>query len=84
MPEILTTLPGRALYLQHARLLPGRNNPRHGSLSSYHLQVPEVQHLHMIIMDWNGFDDGGAGQNECVGDIENDGVGNGEVPEKAK
>ena len=40
----------------------------------------------MIIIDWNGFDDGGAGQNECVGDIENDGVGitlNAEVPEKA-
>ena len=83
MPEILTTLPGGSLYLQHARLLPGRNHPRHGSLSSCHLQVPEVQHSHLIIIDWNGFDDGGAGQNECVGDIENDGVGNGEVPEKA-
>ena len=31
-----------------------------------------MQHLHMIIMDWNGFDDGGVGQNECVGDIENE------------
>ena len=41
-----------------------------------------MQHLHMITIDWNDFDDGGAGQNECVGNIENDGVGDGEVPEK--